>query len=290
MAILGLLVAISLPAIQQSRESARRLQCQNNLKQIGLAMANVVQVTGKFPTAQLSDPATDSPGMWRLLPYLDQVPLYEELMAHGSSSHCAVPEFVCPDDTRNPVSNYGIPNYGFNDGTTFRLYDPTNGFRKDSRHDTTPAEITDGLSQTAAMAEQLAVVYELLQEDVDRNSERFPWWTETRYGGRGQELLAAQECRTHRTTQHPRAFGPSPNYRGMGYDHLLNPNENLCYNGPEDFDFDPTIAIIPPSSYHPGGVNVLFADGSVHFIQNQIAESVWRALGTRNGNETVGEF
>lgn len=290
-AILGLLMAVSMPAIQQVRESARKATCQNNLKQIGIGMANIVQTSGKFPTARSPDPA-----MWRLLPFLDQTPLYEELQSRGRSDRYAVSQFVCPDDSQNPVSNLGNSNYYLNDGTSFRLYEPTNGFRKDARHDTSPAEITDGLSNTAAMSERLVGVPTFLpppEAEMRSEPKRYLWWTQTRYSDKGQESLAVVECRTHQTT-------PEPAFRGsymclyqedaLGYDHLLRPNERGCYNGPEDLDVESGVFLIPPSSDHPGGVNVLFADGSVHFIHDQIADPVWRALGTRNGNETVGEF
>ena len=301
-AILGLLVAVTLPAIQQSRESARLLQCRNNLKQFGLAMASAVQSTQRFPTADRPRSA-----MQRLLPYLDQLTLYDDLKALGASgpattadienmaARCAVPVFSCPDDPRNPVRNSGNSNYYLNDGTLFRLYSPTNGFRKDGKHDTSPSEISDGLSNTAAMSERPVGVASFpapSESGMKSDPTRYLWWTQTRYRGEGQESLAVVECRTRRTTPFPAYAGSSMQFyqSGSGYDHLLRPNEFPCYNGPEDFDVDIEIFLIPPASYHPGGVNVLFADGSVHFVHVQIDDQVWQALGTRNGNETVGEF
>ena len=68
---------------------------------------------------------------------------------------------------------------------------------------------------------------------------------------------------------------------------MLTPNEAACYNGPEDMNIDLSAFLVPPSSLHPSGVNVLFADGSVHFITDGIGNDVWRALGTRNGHEAM---
>lgn len=302
-AILGLLLAVSLPAIGRSRESARRLQCQNNLKQFGVAMANVVQSTQRFPTSHNPQFA-----MWRLLPHLEQSALSQELTSVLSSASptnseiesllqkCAVSVFVCPSDTRNPVKNNGNSNYHLNDGTTFRYFSPGNGFRKGGLEDTRPSEISDGLSNTAAMSEKLVGVPSFpapTESEMKSDPTRYLWWTETRYSRNGEEHLAVKECRTRKLTPFPAHLGSYMQmYREdiMGYDHLLRPNEFPCYNGPEDFDVEIDVVLLPPSSYHSGGVNVLFADGSVRFVQDNIDDRVWQALGTRNGNETVGEF
>ena len=98
------------------------------------------------------------------------------------------------------------------------------------------------------------------------------------------------ECRHRKTTVEPQvSVNQMQAYHngGVSYDHLLTPNQAGCYNGPEDLDFGNFPFLIPPSSMHPNGVNVLFADGSVHFITDGISDDVWRALGTRNGHETV---
>lgn len=290
--IIGLLIAITLPAIQRVRATNRQLQCRNNLKQFGIALANALQVSGKFPTSRIHEPA-----MWRLLPYLDQAALYQAFRSGQDQPPFAVPTFVCPDDPLNsPSDNLGNSNYYFNDGTTFRLYDPTNGFRKDARHDVSPSEFTDGLSNTAAMSERLVGVPTFLdptEEEMRSDPGRYLWYTGTRYSGRGQEALAVAECRNNRVT-------PWPGFRGsymgryrednLGYDHLLGPNEEACYNGPEDINMEPGVFLFPPSSHHQGGVSLLLADGSVRFVTNSIDYNTWKALGSRNGNETIGQF
>ncbi len=286
-AIVGLLAAIIAPAVQSSRETARRAQCSNNLKQLGIAMANVVESHGEFPTS-----STPIPALWRLLPALGQTSLFEELNRNGVAKHLAVSELICPDDSLHPVG-YGNSNYYFNDGTRFRWDVPRNGFRISPQSDTSPAEIIDGLSNTAAMSERLVGVptFETPADDVMmKEPRRYFWFTAVRYHQKGQEQLAVNECRTNRTVVSPQFFGTYiQQYReaGAGYDHMLTPNEAACYNGPEDLDIDTSSFLVPPSSMHPSGVNVLFADGSVHFITQGISDVVWRALGTRNGNEAT---
>ncbi len=73
------------------------------------------------------------------------------------------------------------------------------------------------------------------------------------------------------------------NYWAGGYNHLMPPNSKLCSAGNDNFD----AVAYPPSSLHPGGVNVGFADGSVHFIKQTVAPQVWWALGTRAGGEVI---
>ncbi len=292
LAIMGLLAALILPAVQSSRESARRIQCADNLKQFGLALANVAESHGAFPTY----PVPES-GFWRMLPALEQPALYGELQSINTTpnpqipKNMTVPQFVCPDDNLHAVG-WGNSNYVFNVGTRFR-YCLNNGFQKRCEGDTKPSEIVDGLSNTAAMSERLVSVpsFDAPPESVmEKEPRRYFWFTETRYKLKGQELQAVDQCRQHRTTVTPQFAGTYTQlYRdnGINYDHLLTPNEPACYNGPEDFDMGASPFLVPPSSLHPNGVNVLFADGSVHFITDGISDEVWRAVGTRNGQESV---
>ena len=285
MAIIGLLAAIITPAVQSSRESSRKLQCANNLRQLGLAMENFAESSGAFPTS-----AHPNPGFWRILPYLEQSAISDELKNTGVANNLSVPEFVCPDDILHPVG-FGNSNYFFNDGTLFSWNYPRNGFRKSSIEDTTPQDIPDGLSNTAAMSERLVGVptFEPPPTAVmEQEPRRYFWYTAVRHNGRGEEALAADECRHRRTTTDPQFAGSYIQlYResGLSYNHILTPNEAACYNGPEDLSIDTTSFLIPPSSMHPKGVNVLFADGSVHFITDGIGDEIWHAIGTRNGNE-----
>lgn len=154
MAILGLLAAVLLPAIQYGRAAARRMTCQNNLRQLGLAITNAAGKHGAFPTA---DRPTDYHR--RILPYVDAGPLHDILKVEERMPESwQVPGYGCPDDpeTSSAMTLFGASNYFYNDGTRFRAFDRhRNGFRKGREEDTRPDEVSDGLSQTAAMSERL---------------------------------------------------------------------------------------------------------------------------------------
>lgn len=288
--VLGLLTAILLPAVQQARESSRNVTCKNRLRQLGLAMGNVVDADGAYPTASFPVSA-----YWRMLPYLDRAAEYEYLTAGHYTEPLHMADFTCPDDPE-VVLEGGEASYFFSYGTQFRLYPPTNGFRNGTHRDTRPADVSDGLSQTAAMSERLndhrinnwASVEQFIAH-MERQPRRYFWFTETRFGDRGEEGQAVQQCREHRTTPYPQWASVHLNMlRGtVGYDHLLPPNHPACYNGPEDLQMDHDLSLIPASSLHPGGVNTLMGDGSVHFVSQSIDAGVWKSIGTINGNESV---
>ena len=115
MTILGVLAAVLLPAVQQSRETARRAKCLNNLKQFGLSAAGHSETHGSYPNG--------TKAMWAMLPGLDQGVLYNQLNSLNEMSpsqisaiRYAVPEFVCPDDPLHKIE-FGNSNYFLNEGT-----------------------------------------------------------------------------------------------------------------------------------------------------------------------------
>lgn len=287
-AILGLLAALLLPAVQQARESARRMTCQNNLRQLGIAIASHAESHATFPTAQLPES-----GYVRMLPYLDAAPLVAALQEERKPDSWWVPTMGCPDDSVvwENMAQEGDASYFYNDGTKLRIW-RRNGFRKEMTKDTLPREVTDGLSQTVAMSERLVMPRwsgRPSGQTTDQEPLRYLWWTETRFKGKGEEPQAAEQCRNHRTTTYPAVIGAGAyNYSNwFGYDHILPPNQPGCHNGPEDFNWSPDLELISASSLHVGGVNALWGDGSVRFVSQSIDAGVWQALGTRNGNETV---
>ena len=180
-------------------------------------------------------------------------------------------------------------------GTKFPTGGPigeTNGFVSGLFEHTRPSDVTDGLSNTVAMSERLSTPLGL-DSGVSKDSSeaiRYLWWTEQRFKTSGEEEQAAEQARNNRTSNFP------PRWDALcysyipfvTYDHILPPNVPGSHNGREDFDSTRYIhvSLVPATSLHPGGVNILLADGSVRFNSSSVDLGVWRALGTRNGGET----
>lgn len=146
-AIIAILIALLLPAVQQAREAARRVQCKNHLKQLGLALHNYIAANNYLPpeaTIDLAVTSTANNGSWgvhgRILPYLEQGSLYQTVDPttawdfQASINGIKIPVYSCPSDPgsdqpRDPGSGRVIlypTTYGFNYGTWF-VFDPSNG-------------------------------------------------------------------------------------------------------------------------------------------------------------------
>ncbi len=260
LAIIGILLALLLPAVQSARSSARRVQCANNLHQIGVALHNCVTATGAFPQP---DAAPD-------------IELTKWLKLDSAPLRCPTDAF-----SESPAK---VPSYLFNAGTQFRRNKPPmNGFMELFRS-RKPGEFTDGTSQTAAYSERRLAKPTPLQPDVDAHPDRYLWRTRRdvpRVLGGESEFI--ETCRNERTGPTPSTF--DIRLAGVGYDHFLTPNQIGCWNGPTTIQWLDTL--IPASSDHSGGVNVLFVDGHAQFVSNSIDWQVWQALGTAGGNESL---
>jgi prepilin-type N-terminal cleavage/methylation domain-containing protein/prepilin-type processing-associated H-X9-DG protein len=307
-AIIAVLIALLLPAVQQAREAARRTQCKNNLKQLGLALHNYTDTYGGFPmgknTTVAGVSATNLPAQARILPYIDQGNLYAQINFNVAGSNAlnaipfavTLPAFRCPSDADNMQAVVGgRSNYYTNTGTgvlnglpptlasdsNFGLPAPNGVIYQDSY--TRFGDISDGTSTTALMSERRL--------------------------GDGSNGIATRETDTFQPGTHPsnddevwndchsmnvndltkqgksNAGAPwlVPDHTTTYYYHTMGPNDLSCM-------FPPGRIATTANSRHTGGVHVLLCDGSVRFASSSIDLKVWRAVGTRNGSETIGDF
>jgi prepilin-type N-terminal cleavage/methylation domain-containing protein len=272
-AIIAVLIALLLPAVQQAREAARRTQCRNNLKQLGLALHNYESSVQVFPfgvlgvngTATISNPLHT----WhsQILPYLDQQPMFAAYNFNLPFSDTAnqpvvkktVPGFVCPSHPDSgPVAgawgqNHYAGNAGTQSGTNDGLFFPISSVRM--------RDITDGTSQTLAAGE---IAYEM--GGWARGST--PGAGGGGGGGGGQGYSRA----VLRWWQAP----PACSRPG------LNPPVTSCNNSVE--------RSLQFSSMHVGGIHALMCDGRVVFLSENMDLNVQRAMGTRNGGEPPGDL
>jgi prepilin-type N-terminal cleavage/methylation domain-containing protein len=308
-AIIAVLVALLLPAVQQAREAARRSQCKNNLKQIGLAMHNYHDVYNQF--AIDVGWATGNPDSRKaafsdkvfLLPFLDQAPIYNQINWNGrpwdqggwggndniNALSVNLPVFLCPSNpyqAKNGAranSNYAInigtmpppgANQTHNGMSSFVGY----GFNSDAP--VTAAAVSDGLSQTALYSEILpdpGIGY--IQGATSRD-----WITCT------DPVSCRLNCNTATSLSGREVKGSSWSWSwgafGSGYTHVMAPNETTCYNLNNYTDWTNN-TLTSAASKHVGGVQVLYGDGSVHFITNSVDWPTWLGMGTRNMGETI---
>lgn len=300
-AIISVLIALLLPAVQSAREAARRAQCVNNLKQIGLALHNYIDSFSVLPPGYISaqtkgsNPVFDGKdiGMgWAwgsmILPQIEQGPIYNAINFSLSSyyadndtvTYVRLNSYICPSDTtRELVSVYGFYNSWFpppdapiwdklagaNYVGMFGLGEigarPGGGdgcFFRNSR--ISVAAITDGTSQTFAIGERSHTLSYVTW--TARSIGGWLYKTSAVEGGTDKFNPDPEECWTQ-------ILGPI----GLE-DGLRTPNNPEAHV--EDY-----------WSLHPGGVNFLFADGSVHFIKDSINPIPYRALATRAGGEVI---
>jgi prepilin-type N-terminal cleavage/methylation domain-containing protein/prepilin-type processing-associated H-X9-DG protein len=334
-AIIAVLIALLLPAVQAAREAARRTQCVNNLKQIGLSMHNYESSNTSFPpgaestnfagfTGTLS--VTSGPGTqyvdgdWsalaRLLPYAEGTNIYQSMNfsigywemsgANFTGASAVINFFVCPSSSRpsgardsadpsDGISTQYGRGYGYTDygPTVYTDIDP-NGLQNYPQPTATPyrnkgsrangmlkqgmtriSEVTDGLSNTIAFG-----------EDAGRYENFLSPYTEISAGG---DLRGLGPWSTSVYRRYWRWAEPDSGYGVSGAPN--NPfrpmNETSAYSAGGVTAGNNAGANDELFSFHPGGVNCLFGDGSVKFIKNSVNVVTLRALVTINGGEVV---
>ncbi|WP_422923024.1 DUF1559 domain-containing protein [Singulisphaera sp. PoT] len=309
-AIIAVLIALLLPAVQAAREAARRSQCVNNLKQIGLAMHNYHDVNGTLPLGRTLQSGTYRPfsQQARILAYMEQSNIFNALNFNLSSydvsnvtgAATTVNSFLCPSDTgaQPPVGQvlpgfgWGVINYRANEGTSVAMWYGNDDVNKVNTALPAPnglffssqairiADILDGTSNTAAFSEHL--VGDFSQAIATELSDTFQPGT---YPATPDE--AFQMCRStvisdlskqgYSNVGAPWIYGY---HSTTSYWHSGPPNTRSCM-------FPPSRIMTVANSRHSGGVNVGLADGSVRFIKSSVNIASWRALGSRNGGEVL---
>jgi prepilin-type N-terminal cleavage/methylation domain-containing protein/prepilin-type processing-associated H-X9-DG protein len=318
-AIIAVLISLLLPAVQSAREAARRIQCTNNLKQLALGMHNYESVAGAFPMTGIVDARPSATALWvgwsghaRVLPLMEQGPMFNSInftLAYSRAENYTVAattisSFLCPsekDPSPTPPSGFfntpkAVSSYGLNMGDwyVFMTGGPANRGVFSPNISRKFASFTDGTSNTVLASEvkirnpEYNCVGTGLANINDPNnvpdSTADPYAVAPEYGGScgavGQGHTAwvdgnAQE--TGMTTAWP------PNKQILGQ----KGEGDLDLQGTPLFRGGPTFAAITARSYHPGGVNAAFLDGSVKFMKSTIAAPVWRALGSIASGEVI---
>lgn len=288
-AIIAVLIALLLPAVQQAREAARRTQCKNNLKQIGLALHNYHDSARCFPFA-MGGTGNKYSALSQLLPHLDQANLFKQIdfkrpytdPVNNTAKLVELSHFRCPSDLGNPQPTAGgATNYNPNKGASLLWQDPLANGVIYVNSSTRFGDITDGSSQTAAFSER---------NITDGSNGISTPDADTYLSSSNPQTLdeATTMCAAVDTTnlanQFPQFMGAPWMDGKHAYQHNSPPNARSC-------GFQPAgKATMTASSRHVGGVHVLMTDGAVRFASSNISISIWRAIGTRQGGEVVGEF
>ena len=289
--IIGILISLLLPAVQAAREAARRMQCGNNLKQIGLALHLHNEAKGYFPPGHYwsqkttgSDDGAEATWITYSLPYLEQKNLYDTInweqafgqVASGQNvtvCKTSLSVFACPSNEQvEPIfsSGYARGTYAANNGfgpkaasdcANLPMKRPGGVFYFNSNM--TASQVRDGLSNTAFVAEIRAVP-----------GEDF----------RG--VLHYPEGPLYHYNYTPNSAVPDE-IRG---DACISVDGAPC-DGSLFNSWNPRVLTMAARSNHSGGVNLALGDGSVRFVGDSVALVAWQALGTPQGSEvTSGDF
>ncbi len=323
-AIIAILIGLLLPAVQKVREAASRLKCQNNLKQLSLALHSYHDANQSFPFGKgPSFPGAPVYARWsvhsQLLPYIEQGPLYQSIdftkppetpgmegvinfmpayqnpnRTNAAACRAVVPTFLCSSDGASAPGDWpGQNNYVACQGVQF-LCDLTETQPSTIAPNEKPdgslyylskvklTDLKDGTSNTAVFSEK-----------VRGRGSPDPKADMKVIQNQASLDTAFQAC----AALDPVTATPLTSKQGfswvMGemccttYNHVTTPNKTTCAGIGFPGNMSNMAMVVPPTSYHSGGVNCALGDGSVRFVTDGISLTAWRALGTRNGGEVA---
>jgi prepilin-type N-terminal cleavage/methylation domain-containing protein len=301
-AIIAILIGLLLPAVQKVREAAARLQCQNNLKQLGLALHNYHDSYKKFPASRTFPNGSSFSAHSQILSYIEQGNAYRLINftapwsdpTNAAARAAYVPTFVCPSDSLASVPDGLAPtSYRANEGTSIAMWygatDPT-GINAGIAQPNGPfyvnqqlkmVEIGDGTSNTAAFSEH--VTGDFSQSVPTETGDTFQ---------PGTHPTTADQAILDCNTMNP-ADLTKQGYSNVGAPWLYGYHSTTSYwhsapPGSRSCMFPSSRIMTTANSNHTQGVNVVLLDGSVRFVNYGISLATWRALGTRSGGEILG--
>jgi prepilin-type N-terminal cleavage/methylation domain-containing protein/prepilin-type processing-associated H-X9-DG protein len=325
-AIIAILIGLLLPAVQQVRQAAARLQCTNNLKQLSLALHTYHDANQAFPYGKgPSYPGSVVYARWsvhsQLLPYVEQDNLFKSIdftrppetpgmegvinfmpayqnpnRENAVASRTGVSLFICPSDPApRPADWPGQNNYYASQGVQFLC------------------DLSESLPSTVAPAEQpdgpLYYLSKKRMTDLRDGTSNTAVFSEKRRGNGSPDPKTDMKVMSVQTTLdgayttcrglNPVTATPLTSKQGyswvMGemccttYNHVAPPNTTTCASTGFPGNMANMAMVVPPSSSHPGGVNVGFGDGSVRFVRDTVSLPAWRAMGTIGGGEPTIE-
>ncbi len=317
-AIIAILIALLLPAVQSAREAARRTQCRNNLKQLGLAMHNYLSTFTKFPPSCVVDGARITQpwsGQAMLLPYVEGGNEYSKinfsLGYHDGVNKSAFPPngiatqrisvLMCPSDVNDKQrmnTSTGLAEhyplcYALSVGQ-YDIFNPvarTDGgaaFAPNGR--LSDRDMVDGMSNTLAMSEVKAFTPRVQDATLPATMPATP-----------SAAIASMTGGSFGTTGHTEWVCGRALHTGFTTTFVPNTVVPYVNSGvTHDIDFTssregasatlPTMGAVTSRSYHIGTVNSLMMDGSVRGISSNIDRTTWQNLGARADGQVVGEF
>jgi len=319
-AIIAVLIALLLPAVQSAREAARRSQCVNNLKQIGLALHNYHSVNESFPQGGACNQGNPNCIAWNgmsslalMLPYLEQQAIYSSInfsiiasdAINSTARFTQVNSFLCPSDGNASAATDRRNSYMASQGTTAQGNPGTSTGLFSGRNVYGLRDAVDGSSNTVAFSEKLAGY-------PGGNTGLRPGYRANGIHGTGVNSIPDAYQYPTSIQSDLQACNAAMQAITPGSNNLINNGGQWWLIGSETYSMFMTI--VPPnstqykwgncrnvcggcspdssqytnaSSNHTGGVNCLLGDGSVKFVKDSIAQNIWWSVGTRANGEVV---